>query len=279
MSYYRMSGYWHPARLEDSGNDRGDQFKPGTCFADAAALYEADRKLRTLLHDGLERIEIALRTRIGEALTLEGPLTYTRPEFFRPTFDHAEWMSVAEKRISRSQRWNESIRHHDREYGGQYPFWVLAEVLDFADVSKLFAGLRAPVQRSVAEGLGIAVDRSLLSERQFKKASKNSPLARWCEQLTVVRNLCAHHGRLWNKSFVPAPTPVLRVLPGFHSLPSGQNERVFGVLVVMSQLLRVISPGTTWPNKAARLVNTDFVPNPPVTPEGLGITEGWNGEF
>ena len=68
VSYYRLSAYWHPAWMRDSGGNRLDQFKAGTKFSDVVALYEADRKLRTLVHDGVERIEIAMRARLGELL-------------------------------------------------------------------------------------------------------------------------------------------------------------------------------------------------------------------
>ena len=68
VSYYRLSAYWYPARRLGRCGNRDDEFNPGTRFSDVAALYEADRKLRALVHDGMVRIEIAMRTRIGEAL-------------------------------------------------------------------------------------------------------------------------------------------------------------------------------------------------------------------
>ncbi len=58
VSYYRLSAYWHPARRLNGRGERSDTFIDGTTFSDVAALYEADRKLRTFMHDGMERIEI-----------------------------------------------------------------------------------------------------------------------------------------------------------------------------------------------------------------------------
>ncbi len=83
VSYYRLSAYWYPARAFDANHERIDDFIPGTSFADVIALYEADRKLRTLVHDGMERVEITLRTRIGETLCHPDPLAYTDSSVFR----------------------------------------------------------------------------------------------------------------------------------------------------------------------------------------------------
>ena len=279
VSYYRLSAYWYPARKMNSNGIREDTFDSGTRFSDAVALYEADRKLRTLVHDGMERIEIAMRTRVGEVLSDGDPLAYTVPQRFRPTFNHEQWMRTAMKRIARAGNSNEAIKHYRKKYDHQYPFWVLAEVLDFADVSRLYEGLPASDQRTIAEEMGVVIDLSGLSEKQQRKTKLQSPLVRWMEQLTIVRNFCAHHARLWNKSFAPAPTAALRTRPEFAALPEGQSEKIFGVLTVMANLVRTTSPGTTWPNRVANLIRNDFLTNPLVRPAGLGIPGGWNQSF
>ncbi len=274
VSYYRLSAYWYPARRTAEGVDA---FASGTSFSDAAALYEADRKLRTLVHDGMERIEVALRTRIGDALCATDPMAYEDPANFRSGFDHGTWLTTAKSRIERSKRRNEAIKHYTANYNGQYPFWVLAEVLDFSDVSRLYEGLQVELQRRIAEDLGISIDYSVLARAKRRSALANPPLARWLEQLSVVRNTCAHHARLWNKSFTPAPTNALKTVPSLAALPPGQSERVFGVLTMMRHLLCTISPGTTWPDKVADLIHTSFAPNPIAWLESLGIPDGWDG--
>ena len=208
VGYYRLSAYWYPAKARDASERRTDKFDAPITFHHVAALYEADRKLRTLVHDGMERIEVAVRAHVGDLLCSTDALAYRDPSRFRDSFKHAAWLETAKKRAIRARKHNEAIRHHDNEYGGQYPFWVLADVLDFADVSRLFEGLPTKDQRHVAEGLGVTLALDRLSKSQQNKAKKHSPLARWLEQLTIVRNICAHHGRLWNRSLMPAPTPA-----------------------------------------------------------------------
>lgn len=281
VSYYRLSAYWFPARRTDS---RGTEYYcEHSTFTDAVQLYEADRKLRTLIHDGIERIEVTMRTRIGERLCVSGsnptPVSYQDPAHFRTGFNHSQWVETAKKRVDRARKHNEAIRHYYDEYNQAYPFWVLAEVLDFSDISRLFGGMKSKDQNHIAERLGIIIDKEQLSKNQINKIKKRSPLASWLEQLTIIRNSCAHHSRVWNKSFVPVPTTPLKTIHAFKDLPDGQSERIFGAIVVMSFLLRVTSPGTTWPDKVAQLFHSEFLTNPLVNPGSLGIPANWSGKF
>jgi len=67
VGYYRLSGYWYPYREVDDSRwaDRRDRFASGASFDEVARLYEFDRKLRSLIHDGIERVEVALRSHIA----------------------------------------------------------------------------------------------------------------------------------------------------------------------------------------------------------------------
>lgn len=279
VSYYRLSGYWYSYRALPASGDpkrsrRLDSFVEGTSFADIAALYEFDRKMRTLIHDGMERIEVALRARVGELLVESGPLAHENPAIFREEFDHAAWLARAKSRLERAQRSNPAIAHYAENYSG-FPFWVLAEVLDFSDMSLLYDGLRRQDQLRISSGFGFDVDVAALSAKQKKAYYRQDPLARWCEQLTILRNACAHHGRLWNRRFTPASTNAFRTIGGLASLPRGQSERLYGSLLVMAFLLRSISPGSSWADKVVRLVREHFLPIAGRTVSELGFpTEG-----
>lgn len=261
VGYYCLSAYWYPYRklIQENPPRRGDTFVPGTSFDDIAILYEFDRKLRTLMHDGIERIEIGLRAQLNEYLgETDGALAYKNPDNFRDGFDHAGWLEQANKRVGRARRHNEAIRHHDKHYDGRLPIWVLSEVLDFSDVSKLYEGLPTKAQYCIAENLGIRIDLSKLSANQQKKAKRAHPLVRWFEHLTIVRNTSAHHSRLWNRSFTPVPTAALRTMKQLQTLPEAQNEQIYGSLCVMNVLLAKLAPNTTWPLKVRKLIENSF---------------------
>ena len=57
ISYYRLSAYYLPFK-------QNEEFKPNTCVEDIINLYTFDRKLRLLVMDAIESIEIALRSQI-----------------------------------------------------------------------------------------------------------------------------------------------------------------------------------------------------------------------
>ena len=279
VSYYRLSAYWYPARIFDQSKGvRVDNFMPNTNFNEVVALYEADRKLRTLIHDGMERLEIAMRTQITELLCAKNqqdPAFYLDSSEFRETFEHIPWLHTVYGRLSRAKK-NDPIKHYAAEYGGKYPLWVVSEVLDFSDISRLFAGLKSNDQRRVAENLDIVIIFTNLTQGQKEKLQKRHPLAGWLEQLTIVRNTCAHHGRIWNKSFAPASTEILRSNGNLSLLPPKQSERIFGSLQIMSHILRVVSPGTKWPEKVTGLLGGSFLNNPLVSKESMGIPSNWD---
>lgn len=107
VGYYRLSAYWYPARQVDPSptGRRLDQFVPGTDFANVAELYEADRKLRTLVHDGMERIEVAVRTQVVEILCAQhpsNPAFYLSSDSFRTKFAHLQWLQTAYRRLARA---------------------------------------------------------------------------------------------------------------------------------------------------------------------------------
>lgn len=280
VNYYRLSGYSYPYRQilpSDGGRSRrrSDHFVRGTSFDSITALYEFDRKLRSLVLDGLERVEVAVRSTVSHHLGRQNPLAHEDPALFRPTFDHASWWRTAERRLSRARRHSEFVKHHEQEYGGKVPIWVLVEVLDFADVSRLYDDMLTVDQYAAAESLGIRVDTSILSKSQRAKALKGHPFARWLEQLTVVRNTAAHHGRLWNHKFPPVSTAAFRTLPGLEDLPDGQSERLYGALCMIAFELRTLSPGSKWPTKVSRLIRQDLRSIPGRTETEMGFPDRW----
>jgi abortive infection bacteriophage resistance protein len=278
VNYYRLSGYWYIYRTleaQEGATTHGDEFVPGTAFSAITALYEFDRKLRTLAHDGIERVEVALRSQVSYVLGGHDPLAHEDPAMFRTEFDHAAWIATAKFRVARASKRSAFIRHHADRYGGDIPIWALVDVLDFADVSILFEGMSISDQFAVAEGLGIRFDLNQLRTAQREKVLKNHPLARWLEQLTVLRNIAAHHGRLWNRKFVPAATSAMRTVPGLESLPKGQSENVFGALCVVAAILETTSPGATWTRRVATELDGLFRDLPERSPREMGFLDTW----
>lgn len=275
VGYYRLSGYRHPFRVPDADpRYRRDRFTDGSTFKEVIALYEFDRHLKNLMHSGLERVEVAMRSQIGYTLGAHDPLAHINPTLFRPRFRHTQWMDTANRRIDRARGRDAFVDHHDHKYDGILPVWVLTDVLDFADVSRLFGGMLTKDQRAVSEWFALTV-KPEAGRNQRKKWVQNPPLANWLLHLTIVRNICAHHGRLWNRQLTPVGTPAVAHLHGFEGLPSTQTEHVYGTICMIAFLLDATSPGNTWIRKVESLVSISFAHFAHRTAAEMGFPTNW----
>lgn len=121
IGYYRLSGGWYPFRRSGPGHSRMDDFVSGCSFPRSIRLYEFDRHLKSLIHSGIERVEVAMRSLIGHTLGRHDPLAHQDPMQFRPNFAHANWMATPHLRVGRSRGRDQFVDHHDLKYGGQLP--------------------------------------------------------------------------------------------------------------------------------------------------------------
>nr|WP_182263112.1 Abi family protein [Rhodococcus sp. UFZ-B548] len=90
IGYYRLSGYWYPHRIRNQPAGSTpvieDHFTPGTSFEQILDLYEFDRKLKLLVLDAIERIEVAMRLRVGHTLGRRGAFAHTDPNALSTEF-------------------------------------------------------------------------------------------------------------------------------------------------------------------------------------------------
>ena len=239
IGYYRLTGYCLPFQHGEKGDHT---FLKGTSFDDVLGLYIFDRKLRLLVLDAIEEIEVAFRAVLSNTMSLAyGPHWYLDRNHFgnrygnkrhRP-YDHEKLL----KEIDNTD--NISLRHYRSTYSyPEYPpSWIVIEVLSFGTCSILFAHLR---------------------KRQIALASKElglepKLLVSWMQGLVVLRNLCAHHGRLWNWKF-PHTLSTRGKIPEDLSGNFAQNNTFYEYACLIMYFLKLISPKTTWANKLSTLI-------------------------
>lgn len=249
VSYYRLSAYFLP--FKDNGS-----FRPGTEFNDIAGLYIFDRKLRLLILDAIERIEVALRTsvtyEIGHAF---GAFGYADPANFAPSFSHSKFM--AELSLEESRAKETFVSHFHGKYTNEahLPVWMATELLSFGTVSMLYKSLKPAIKSQIAAEYGVS-DRHLAS---------------WLHTLSYIRNVCAHHKRLWNRELAIKPQLPTRSLAWPHQVQS--NERLYCILVVLQHMLKVISPHCHWRDRLFALF--DEHPSVPLAP--MQVPDDWRG--
>jgi abortive infection bacteriophage resistance protein len=275
IGYYRLSGYWYPYRQSTTVGDAtvvGDQFRPGTKFSEVAALYVFDKKLRLLMMDVIERIEIALRVQITLQLGLHGPHAHRDPSVLRPDFatnadpktgeiGHRKWIVRHDEAFDRSKE--EFVKHFKSKYGGEYPpIWIAAELWDFGATSFLFSGMRKPDQSKVAAVFGV----------------KNTKvMGRWLHTINVARNICAHHSRFWNKpnSIRPAWPSASDCLDlGHIENDVNAKARVYGLACICAYLLRSINPNSTWSKRFKSAIDS-FPTSTMVSIASAGFPPDW----
>jgi abortive infection bacteriophage resistance protein len=240
-------------------------------FEEIVSLYAFDRELRYRVFSGIEKIEVALRARMGYLLGSYGPDVHMRPEHFRSASQHAKLLQTFTNRFSRALAGNDEVAvHHQAHYGGRLPFWVLTDLLDFSDLSKLFAQLTSADQRALARGFG-------LNDPPRKRKQRPSNLAGWLHQLSLVRNFTAHHARLWDRKFgakgVADAQGVKEYFLGFGDPP--QSTDMYGVLTIMAFLLDAIEGHTDWAEDLAQFVDASFYPLPSRSLTEMGFPTDW----
>lgn len=244
ISYYRLSGYWYPFRIRDHQNNVTNQLVQGTSFEDVLCLYEFDRKLRSLVLDAIERVEIAVRTQFTYHIGHQyGAFGHTKAQNFHPQFNHRKWLEKLEEEVDRSN--DDFIKHFKSRYIGfpNVPIWMLTEVMSLGALSIGYRGLINDQKKGIE-------DKKIVAQ-YFNLHHKK--LGDWLHTLTYVRNICAHHSRLWNRSLAikPDKTKDTNWLPPI----TPRNDRIFYVLLMLRHLLRATGNGDDWAKEVSCLLS------------------------
>lgn len=254
VGYYRLTGYLYPFRektvaTKDDGTTQVtllSTYKPGTTLDQVIALIDYDRRLRLLMLDAVERIEISVRMRIGYTLGQKSPFAHldssTFEENFVRRYKHGQWVAKAQESHRRSHEL--FVQHFQDIYDGQLPIWALTELLELGQLSVLYGGFQRELATELAQGYGVP------TKTHFRS---------WLASINDVRNFSAHHARLFNRKLIHAPkrpkTGTVALLE--HLLKPGSSKGGFGlynVAAIMAYLLYNIEPHTPWPQQLIELV-------------------------
>lgn len=255
VSYYRLSGYWYPFRKPDDG------FLPGTTFETVWRRYVFDRRLRLVVMDAVERIEVAVRTQLAlHHSMLYGPFAYAEDPLSLPGMDprrRTEFLGKLQEELDRGRE--TFLLHFKSKYGDTHstlPIWMAAEVMTMGSTLSLYKGCPRKVKTKVATLFSVP----------------DEVLGSWLLCLNTVRNICAHHSRLWNREFGIKPLiPRLPKYPEWHSPVAIPNHRVFAVLSICNHCLSEIAPQSGWKERLFELQ----AQYPEIPLRDMGFPEGW----
>jgi len=243
VNYYRLSAYWYPFKQVDASIGE-ERFAPNTSFEIIWRRYTFDRKLRLLVMEAVEQVEVTiLRTRMVEQFTLlHGPFGHCDIKNFNPRFlpeAHVRLMSELDEAVKRSSE--EFVGRFQRKYSGEshLPLWMAVEVMTFGQLFTLFRNLHRSEQQKLAKVFDLYPP----------------VLVSWLHTLNFIRNTCAHHARLWNRELSIRPfLPDARHHPEWHIPETFDNRRVFAVLTLLQYLLVSIDSQNDWKTKLEALL-------------------------
>jgi abortive infection bacteriophage resistance protein len=256
ISYYRISAYWHPFRQRDHTGQPTDQFLPGTMLDDALDIYRFDKSLRLLVMDALEHIEIGVRTAITYQLGMTyGSFAHEDASNFHPKFRHADW--IAKLRQETSQSSDVFVSHFQTKYSGFpiLPIWMATELLSMGSIVHLYKGMKNPDKSAVAQTFNVHRNR----------------LENWLFVLAYVRNVCAHHSRLWNRQLAIKPQAMPEADWNTPALPA--TDRLFCILLMLNVLLRPLNASTPWRNNCNNLLQPILVNQ--IWRQAMGCPNNW----
>lgn len=272
LGYYRLSGYFYPLRQTKPYGQVGrlDTFQAGASFELVEQLAEFDKRLRLIVMYAIESIELAARVSIAHHLGQFDPEAHLNPKLLDGRFTrqgpkgqpsgHEKWLERYEKMLKDSKE--DFATHHIKDYGGRLPIWVGIELWDFGMLSRFFAGMESRDRNRIAMKLG---------------ADNGEVLKSWLKAFNFVRNVVAHHSRLWNRR-----SPEIPVLPGvdrcrwlkhLHATPDA-TSKMFGLLSCMLVLMRQVAPNSDWPHQLKLHLQT-FPHHKLLSLHAAGFPDNW----
>lgn len=288
IGYFRLSPYTIPFQRGQADH----LFRDGAAFDDVLDLYIFDRALRLLVMDALERVEVAVRAALTDhmATTYENSHWYVDPSHFQDRRKHARFLNMvretSETRLAsapervgsspeseddelvldeRAVAHRSALEHYLLTYGTPElpPSWLMVEALTIGQLNSAIGNLRRRSDRTaVAARIG-------LTEPVFLS---------WMRTYVRVRNICAHHGRLWNVGIGVYPaipsSSAISWLKNVDALPVRSEKRLYLVLVTLQAMLDVVSPRSTWAQRLHDLVST----RPPMNLASMGIPKTWTDD-
>ena len=270
--------------FKEPHNDR--QFRSDTTFDDVLQLYIFDRELRLLVTDSIERIEVAIRAGISNHMATHAPggaFWYLRSQNFTGRNGLEDIRAVLNRQTEEAIRrrgthdevadpWHypDALSHYVATYDSPRtpPSWLAVELLTLGELRRLYKALPEQHRKTVAQNLGL----------------QEPLLQSWFRSFVRVRNICAHHGRLWNRLLGVYPaiprSRHVRWLADNRVFGQGDSrtvsrKRLYPVLVAIQTILFTISPRSSWATRLRGLLHR----YPTVPLISMGIDASWESDL
>jgi len=255
IGYYRLSGYWYPFLA----NKQNHIFKPRVHFETVFNLYEFDRELRKIIVAEIEKIEIAVRAKMAYEFSMtHDPFWIEDASLFSSTVN---FRATLDKIVEEYLRSNEEfILDFKAKYTNPLPpADIILEITSFGTLARLYRNLKScKEKRDIAKSFA-------LPDVVFDS---------WLYSLASVRNICAHHARLWNSLLKIQPLSPRKPRNTWLSDKTVCTNRIYYVLSIMIYLLNIVNPNHTFKQKLENL----FLKYSMIDRAAMGFPANWYTE-
>ena len=216
ITYYRLSAYMKYFQNEDD-------FKQNTTFEDIVYLYNFDKELKSLIFENIRLVEISIRTKIClHMCTNYGSHWFYDKNCYKSEKDYFKTLEILEN--EKGLKKDTFIKYYSEKYSEPElpPFWMLSEVLSMGDLSKILNGINFKDEKLIA--------KSITQNYYIAPVLTN-----WIHVLATVRNICAHHSRLWNRELKIKFAEPQKISEWKEQ--KVVNDKVYGICFVLLLLL------------------------------------------
>lgn len=273
INYYRLTGYALPfQRLDEKGNR---VFKNGTSFEDIEWMYFFDRALRDLMFEASEIIELDFRAAIAYHLGKVSAFPHLDDDIYKTDFlrvkpgrdasEKEDWIAEARKVAKRKSGRTLFIQSYANKYFDfpDLPIWILTEMCSFGAFSRLYSGLAQPHKTAIANVYGLQA----------------CDLASMIHHIVYVRNICAHHARLFdNEMSIRSSIPVGKIWSGVRN----STKTFFASLIIHKWMLDKCAVNQTlidnWRSRMEDLIFS-AVEKYPCVLKSMGLSENWSSDL
>ena len=240
VSYYRLKGYW----WEMQDDPVNHHFEEGWYFEDIIDRYKFDKELKVILFHAIETLEIALRTKLIYHMSQAyGGLWYLDPSLAADASLHRQQLEHLQDEFAKSGEL--FVKEYLTRHPNRLPYslkgyqsdenpdaWIILEVATFGELSKIYKNInhQLPAKSAIANDFGLNL---------------HSELSSWLEAIAYLRNMVAHHSRLWSRNMAKKPATLSNARNSWLSMPlsSVEEKRPFSHISALLYLCDAVGEG------------------------------------
>lgn len=223
IGYYQLKGY--SSQFIDPSTGK---YEDGTTLDVVLRIYHFDFELSRLLFSYTSQIEVSLKARLvnsfqitQDALVLNDPSLFNNKKVY--------WKNLGKIALQINQSCDAFVEHNFTNYEGAIPIWAIVEVMSFGTLSKIIKNLKTG-NNTIFSGM-LEYYKFQNRSGNFGKPSKNM-FASWIQSVTILRNICAHNGRIYNRSINIQP----QIIRSDAIIPRPQINGLYQVMLSMKYL-------------------------------------------